>query len=91
MKKAGKYNTVIFLDVYFLWLDSMLYEWSYNMIAVTSIKQSWKFSGTFAGNRSPVAPVQDQCSNHWAKESLTQLSELDYILEAMQNLQLVDI
>ena len=56
------------------------------------VKLSWKSSHAFAGNQSRVAPVQDQCSNHWAKEPTpTQLSEIDYILEAMRNLPYVDI
>ena len=33
------------------------------------VKHSWKISSAFAGNRTQVAPVKDQCSNHWAKES----------------------
>ena len=32
------------------------------------VKHSCKIPCAFAGNRSWVAPVQDQCSNHWAKE-----------------------
>ena len=60
--------------------------------AVTSLKHSFKYSRTLAGNRSWVALVQNQCSNHWAKVStLMQLSEIDYKLEAMRNLPFVDI
>ena len=33
------------------------------------VKHSWKISHASAGNWSRVAPVQEQCSNHWAKES----------------------
>ena len=33
------------------------------------VKHSCKISPAFAGNRSRVAPVQNQCSYHWAKES----------------------
>ena len=31
------------------------------------VKHSWKLSRAFAGNGTRVAPVKDQCSNHWAK------------------------
>ena len=45
-----------------------------------------------AGNPTLDTRVQDQFSNHCAKEwTLKQLSEIDYNLEAMRNLQCVDI
>ena len=51
------------------------------------VKHSRKYSCALEGNQTRVAPVQNQCSNHWAREStLTQLSEIEYILEAMRNL-----
>ena len=41
---------------------------SYDIIALTkkSIAENFR---AFAGNQSRVIPVQDQCSNHLAKES----------------------
>ena len=33
------------------------------------VRHSWKIPRSFAENRSRVAPVQDKCSNRWAKES----------------------
>ena len=53
--------------------------------SLNKVKNSWKHSCALAGNQTRVNPVQNQCSNHWAKEStLTQLSEIDFILEAMR-------
>ena len=34
-----------------------------------NVKHSWKYSRSLAGNRTRVAPVQDQLTLHWAKES----------------------
>ena len=59
-----------------------------------NVKHSWKYSRALAGNQPRAALVHDQCSNLWAKEltlRLTQLSEIDHILEAIRNLRFVDI
>ena len=57
-----------------------------------NVKQSWKYSRALAGNRFRATPLQDYCSNHWAKElTLTQLSEIDNILETMRILRCVDM